>query len=278
MTTGTPGARDQGGLMYEQSKRLPGGMTFEARRVGLPSGLGPWHYQGPERRATGRDTAACLTRMLDEIDYGMLLVTVDGRVAYLNHAARLELDGHHPLQVSGGVLGAHSPPDVAPLYEALADAQRGLRKLLTLGAGPQQMCISVVPLHDTAPAGGSGDDSALTLLVLGKRQVCEQLSVQGYARSHHLTPAETRVLEGLCGGLRPSAIAADAGVAVSTVRTQISSIRTKTGAGSIRDLVGLVAVLPPLVGALRSAAGLPQHPQVGTRPARHGVSASAQSA
>ncbi len=216
-------------------------------------------YPGPERRATGRDPAAWLARMLDEIDYGMLLVTADARVAYLNRAARLELDGQHPLQLCDQRLGAHSPPDVAPLFDALAGAQRGLRKLLTLGNGAQQVCISVVPLPAMPAAAANlchGED-ALALLVLGKRQVCEPLSVQGYARSHHLTPAETRVLEGLCAGVQPSQIAANASVAVSTVRTQIGSIRIKTGAGSIRELVRQVAVLPPLVGALReqSASG-----------------------
>ena len=38
---------------------------------------------------------------------------------------------------------------------------------------------------------------------------------------------------------------------VSTVRTQISSVRAKTGAASIRALVKQVAQLPPMVGALR---------------------------
>jgi DNA-binding CsgD family transcriptional regulator len=241
--------------MYEFNKSLA---SDHAAMPGLPVllALQPGRpYQGPERRTANRDPAAWLTRMLDEIDYGMLLVTADAQVAYMNHAARLELDGHHPLQLSEQRLGAHSPPDVAPLYEALASAQRGLRKLLTLGEGAQQVSISVVPLPAMpAPAGGLGNDTeALTLLVLGKRQVCEQLSVQGYARSHHLTPAETRVLEGLCSGVQPSQIAANARVAVSTVRTQIGSIRTKTGAGSIRELVRQVAVLPPLVGALRGS-------------------------
>jgi DNA-binding CsgD family transcriptional regulator len=90
--------------------------------------------------------------------------------------------------------------------------------------------------------------------VLGKRSVCEQLSVQGYARAVSLTPAETRVLELLCNGVQPTAIAVQQGVAVSTVRTQIGSIRAKTGANSIRELVRQVAVLPPLVGALRGSA------------------------
>ena len=212
-------------------------------------------YRGPERRAAAsaahNELGQCLTRMLDEIDYGMLLVSADAQVVYLNHAARLELDGDHPLQMLGSSLRAHRPQDVAPLYDALASAQRGLRKLVTLGAGAQRVSVSVVPL----PADANPRHDGLrptTLLVLGKRQVCEQLSVQGFARSMQLTPAETRVLEKLCSGVSPTRIAQQQNVAVSTVRTQIGSIRSKTGAGSISDLVRQVAVLPPLVGVLRA--------------------------
>ena len=223
---------------------LPGAQT--AAMTAHPSAHPSAHYAGPERRQRSRDAGPWMMRMLDEIDYGMLLVTPDAQVSYLHHAARLELDGQHPLQLLGSTLRAHRALDVAPLHDALAAAQRGLRKLVTLGEGAQRVCVSVVPL----PVAG-GIDTRVTLLVLGKRQVCEQLSVQGYARSVGLTPAETRVLEQLCTGARPSQVATNAGVAVSTIRTQIGSIRAKTGAGSIRELVRQVAVLPPLVGALR---------------------------
>lgn len=192
--------------------------------------------------------ARFMQHMLDEIDYGMLLVGADGQVLYLNHAARRELDGEHPLQLAGNQIVTAHPGDTSALQEALLAAQRGLRRLLTLGRGEQRVGISVVPLHDQQDADGT------TLLVLGKRSVCEQLTVQGYARAVALTPAETRVLEQLCGGVQPTAIASRQGVAVSTVRTQIGSIRAKTGANSIRELVRQVAVLPPLVGALRGSA------------------------
>jgi DNA-binding CsgD family transcriptional regulator len=218
------------------------GASQAALVLSLPS------YGGPERRAGSRDTGLWLTRMLDEIDYGMLLVTAEGDLRYLNHVARLELDGEHPLQLQGRSLRARRVVDVAPLYDALAAAQRGLRRLLMLGEGEHRVSLSVVPLPQADTSGG-----ALTLLVLGKRQVCQQLSVQGFARSVHLTPAETRVLEWLCAGVRPTDIAIRANVAVSTVRTQIGSIRSKTGAASIRELVRQVAQLPPLVGALRSS-------------------------
>jgi DNA-binding CsgD family transcriptional regulator len=183
----------------------------------------------------------------DEIDYGILLVDGQARVLHINHAAREELDASHPLQLRSRTLHALCEHDTQPLRDALADAtQRGLRRLLALGDGGQRVRVTVVPLP--APLPGQ---PAATMLMLGRRQMCEQLSVQAYARSQGLTPAETRVLEALCADVPPNRIAEQQGVAVSTVRTQIGSIRVKTGAVSIRELVGRVARLPPMVQALR---------------------------
>jgi DNA-binding CsgD family transcriptional regulator len=223
------------------------GLEPEVAAGGARKPLPP--YLGPERRRSPRDPGNWLMRMLDEIDYGMLLVGDDAELLYLNHAARIELDEAHPLQMQGRNLRAQRALDATPLHDALAAAQRGLRKLVSLGEGEHRVCISVVPLA----GGGTDGQGLLTLLVLGKRQVCEQLSVRGFARAVGLTPAETRVLEQLCAGVRPAEIARRAGVKIATVRTQIGTARAKTGAGSIRELVSMVAVLPPLVGALRCA-------------------------
>jgi DNA-binding CsgD family transcriptional regulator len=187
--------------------------------------------------------------MLDEIDYGMLLVADDRTVLHANHVARAELDHEHPLQLLGHELRVRRPQDVAPLREALAAArERGLRRLVRLGDAAHAVSVAVVPL--SAPAG----EEALTLLVFGKRRVCEALSAHWFAREHGLTPAEARVLAALCDGQPPRQIASALGVALSTIRSQLGAIRAKTGAASIRTLVRQVAVLPPLVGALRGVA------------------------
>lgn len=205
--------------------------------------------RGSEALSAARDAdlAPCLVQMLDEIDYGLMLVGADAQVVYLNHSARLELDGQHPLQRLGRTLRAAHAQDVGPLHQALEAAQRGLRRLLTLGEGEQRVSVSVVPLPGTGA-------ERLTLLVLGKRRVCGQLAVEAYGRSVGLTPAEVKVLGLLCDGVEPTEVAERHGVKISTVRAQIGSIRVKTGAASIRELVRQVAVLPPLVGALRAAA------------------------
>ena len=210
-------------------------------------------YSGPERRAPGASPQRItpwLAATLDELDFGVVLLTGATQVVHANHVARTELDAAHPLQLLGAELRAHRPNDVAPFADALqAAAHRGLRKLLTLGEGAQRVSVSVVPLQMTASS-----DPTATLVMLGKRRVCGSLAVDGYARSHGLTGAETRVLGALCRGASPNQIAAELGVGIATVRTQITCIRQKTGAESICGLVHLVATLPPMVGVLRGGA------------------------
>ena len=217
--------------------------------LGRPAGFS--RYCGPDRRSQPAPRSRTwLTAALDEFDYGVMLLNEQAEVLHLNHAATAELDARHPLQLLGRQLRARRSQDVAPFQAALQEAaRRGLRKLLSLGEGEYRVGVSVVPLA----TDGHESDGSVTLLILGKRQVCEALSVQGFARSHGLTSAETRVLTALCHGTPPTQIAREVGVRISTVRTQIATIRFKTGAASIRALVRQIAQLPPLVGVLRGA-------------------------
>lgn len=198
---------------------------------------------------SGREAAPAvwhwLAAALDELDYGIVLLCNGMRVVYLNDAARSELDQDHALRLLGGELRAKLTRDTAPLCQAIADAaSRGLRRLLTLGQEGDRASISVIPLATPDVR------SRAVLVVLGKRNVCESLSALGFARSHQLTSAETRVFVALCSGVSPALVAQQSGVALSTIRTQIGSIRAKTGAESIRALVRQVAVLPPVKSVL----------------------------
>ena len=191
-----------------------------------------------------------LAAALDELDYGIVLLQDDMRIVHINDAARVELDELHPLQLIGDELRARLGRDINPLHEAVQSAAaRGLRRLLTLGEDSRGVSISVVPLE------GAEVDRRAVLVVLGKRAVCESLSIHGFARAHSLTTAETRVLVSLCNGVPPALAAQQLGVAVSTVRSQIQSIRAKTGSESIRALIQQIAVLPPVKGTLRSNGG-----------------------
>ena len=207
-------------------------------------------YGGPDRRGAPPLPQRRMAQMLDTLDYGMLLLDDTRRVSHVNKAALRDMDEWHALQLDGQQLQARHAQDSEPLREALAGAARGLRRLLQLGEGRSRISVAVVPL----PALGN-DELPGTAVLLGKRQVCEELTVDWYARSHRLTMAETAVMKGLCADFTPQQVAQRQGVGLATVRTQIGSIRQKTGACSIRALVRQVALLPPLVSVLQGLSG-----------------------
>lgn len=196
----------------------------------------------PETHAHDAAITDLLARALDEVDVGVVLLDADAMALHVNHRARQLLGSGHALTLAGNRLTAHDPRDLARLQAALREAAgRGLRRLLTLREGEARQLAALVPVQPDAAA-----------LLLGRSRVCEELSVECFARTHDLTAAETRVLAALGRGDSPAKIASDQGVKLSTVRTQIAALRDKTGASSITELVRLVAALPPMVSALRN--------------------------
>ena len=202
-------------------------------------------HLGTERRRVGSLSSHWLSLVLEELDYGVLLVNAAGEVLHSNRAARQTLEPGHPLQVQAGRLRARHAKDLMPLHEALHLAEsQGRRCLLRLGESEDRANVVVVPLNRDV-------EQAAVLLVLERRQLRAELAAQWFALRYGLTPAETGVLKQLAEGARPNDVALQQGVAISTVRTQIQSIRGKSGAQSIGELLRQLAVLPPLMSALR---------------------------
>jgi DNA-binding CsgD family transcriptional regulator len=195
--------------------------------------------------------------MLDEIDHGVILLDNRLRVRHANHVAQRQLEAGHPLRLNGALLQARDPAEAPAWHEALvAAAAKGLRRMVMLGQGEHAVSAAVIPL---AGAPGAPDASHQGLMVvLGKRQLCGELAVQWYASLHGLTAAETRVLTALCRGDRPGDIANELGVSLHTIRSQISSVRAKAGAESVCELLRQLALLPPLVSAIRCGASAGQ--------------------
>ena len=198
-----------------------------------------------ERRHAASLTSHWMSLVLEELDYGVLLLTADGRVVHCNLAARRNLDAEHPLELVDNHVRARDAKDAPALLEALHGAQHdGRRCLLRLGEGAAKANVVVVPLNRDVT-------QTAVLVVLERRQLCGELAAQWFALRYGLTPTETEVLKALSAGARPGDVAAQQGVAISTVRTQIQSIRAKSGADSIGELLRQLAMLPPLMSALR---------------------------
>ena len=192
----------------------------------------------PPAAAEGAWLGPWLMALLDRIGCGLIVLDGQARVRYLNQTARRQLGDDHPLLLAGQTLVPRHESDRAAWQAGLVAAGQGQRRWVTLGTAALPVDVSVVPLR--------GAGTATTLLVLGAPRSALPAAAQDLGRCVGLTPAEGRVLALLCAGVRPAEIARCQGVAVSTVRTQISSVRHKAGAASIRELVRQVAVLPPL--------------------------------
>jgi len=178
-----------------------------------------------------------LAAALDTLDWGVLIVDVALHVHHANRAARQRLRSCTALALQHRALQPARAHDAEALRAAVRDAAaRGVRTALTL---PQGLRL-VVALCDTDAAPG------LAAVVLSRTQVCSALALQALARQHGLTEAERTVLQALCQGHAPEAIARLHGVALCTVRTQVLGVRAKLGARSTRELLTLLAAVPPL--------------------------------
>lgn len=181
-------------------------------------------------------------RVLEEIDYGLILVGPTGALQHANHLARHELARNRFLGVEDGGIVGQTPAHTEEILRGVRSAAQGRREMLTLRNGPQALPVACVPL--SPPQDG---ESASVLLMLARQSGTQNLAITFFARSHGLSPAEQSVLRLLCNGLDVQEIAQANGVSENTVRTQVRSLRDKTGINSMRLLVQRVAALPPVV-------------------------------
>jgi DNA-binding CsgD family transcriptional regulator len=210
-----------------------------------PAFAHPPAYGMPVRETAG-SRGGLLTQVLNELDYGLMVVSDTARIRLANQAALRECRPAQCMQIHDGHVQPRDERDRGSFVRALTASRLGRRSMLSLHSIHALVSVAVVPMGEVVEAGGTWT----ALLAFGRRQACEPISLEFFAREHGLTGAEGQVLKGLCGGLRPVQIARDAGVALSTVRTQVSSIRLKTEAKSIGELVRRLTMLPPIVPAL----------------------------
>ncbi|MEO8279838.1 MAG: helix-turn-helix transcriptional regulator [Ideonella sp.] len=240
---------------------IPRGAANAARFADSDARNSSSQADGALRQWQGLAGLYWLKAALAEIDYGVLLLDEDGRVVHANPVAHAQMCGDHPLQLTPDRLRARDPRDASVLQAAIEGAaRRGLRKLISLRASADDLVsLSVIPLAGICEPGSAASGEAAprqaVLVLLGKRRLGGELAIESFARLHGLSAGETRVLLALNAGLQPTELARRHGVAIATVRTQIGSIRAKTGAGSIRGLLRQLTLLPPLQGILHREPG-----------------------
>lgn len=190
--------------------------------------------------------ARLLQALMDRLEYGVLACGPRGELYHANLAAQQELDGDRLLGVTDGHVRA--VPALQGVWStALHDAAvRRRSRLVSLGDGLERLLVVTVPMRV------QGIDAAAAVAIMGRRSVCSPLGLEMLAASHGLTYAESRVFRALVGNLSVREIAASHGVGITTVRTQIQSVRDKLGVRSIDELLLRAAEVPPVSAVLTS--------------------------
>lgn len=195
--------------------------------------------------ATGGDArssaARCAWRVLEEIDYGLILLSASGELQHANQLGLNELSRARFLHVEEGQVVGETAAVTQELRRGLQAAALGRRHMLMLRDGGEVLPVTCVPL---LPAEGSATP---VLLMLARQSATRNLNVGFFSRTHGLTAAEESILRHLCEGLQVKEIARVKGITPSTVRTHLRSLREKTGLRHIRLLAQRVAMLPPML-------------------------------
>lgn len=213
-------------------------------------------YFRAERTASAMDFLPqdLLLRVLDEVDYGLMVIDSQGHIRHANHLARHEMSSGRVIMTHSRSLLGRTTDLTTQIQGALEHALRGQRRLLQLKQGEHELSMAFVPLSHPLEF-----DAPTVLVLLSRKNACENLALRMFARSQNLSPSEEAVLLALCRGASIPDIAADHKVAESTVRSQIKALREKTGCGSIRALMQRVHSLPPVVPALRVISAMPHN-------------------
>jgi len=200
--------------------------------------------------------AASLADTLDGLSAGMCLVDAAGRIVHANLAGHVILDAGDFLAAIGGRLVARDPAIDRTLQQLFAsagagDAAIGIQGIaLPLRAQDGALHVAhVLPLTSGARRR-TGIAYRAAAAVFVRKTALEALSPpEVIARTYDLTPTELRVLLAIVevGGIPEVAVAL--GVAEPTVKTHLSRLYAKTGAGRQADLVKIVAgFATPLIG------------------------------
>lgn len=204
-----------------------------------------------QQRALHLEFSAVRT-VLDRFTHPILLIDEQRAIRYSNRAAQawLECAGH--MSARDGILRCRDRNIDAALTQALRAAyatqdgsgrhSRYMRLDSAGSAGPAGgLCLSTVDPTDFMGVFGT---EPLLMLVPHDPQRGPQIDPFIIAAAFDLTPAESRVAFELAHRATAKSIAAERGVSVLTVRTQIAAILSKTGLQRQADLVRAVLTLP----------------------------------
>jgi DNA-binding NarL/FixJ family response regulator len=197
-----------------------------------------------ELRELGWKSAAAL-RALDQVAAGVIISDGDGRVVEMNRAAEHVLRRDDGLTVRQGKLCAQRVFDHEKLVRAISVAANGKapaavgRMLVGRRGGRAAYILTVAPLGVELAVY----ERPLAMILVADPDAPTP-SERDLTEFFGLSPAESRLTAALLAGKTMHEIAAQSGVQITTVRTQLSSVLRKVGVSRQAELIRILSNIP----------------------------------
>lgn len=190
-----------------------------------------------------------LAQVLDALAYPLFVLRTDGSLLHANRAGLEALAPGGPLHRVGHGHLLPRDAELKPAFHAAMHAAAAGRALALHGTDGA-LLASLTPLAvartDAAPAVPAEPARVVLLAWALPGHGHGAADVLELSRRYQLTDAEARVLEQLLAGHGAEQAAQAIGVSLSTVRSQILSLRRKTGHRSVPALLASLRALPAL--------------------------------
>ena len=185
-----------------------------------------------------------LQNIFEDIPRALLILCTDGRLLFANRAGECLLQSGTSWMIREGRVGLRHAEHNETLQHALSDAcQRqvghdlALPRVDTAGRLMSER-VEVSPCHFAGYHGTA-------LVLIGASRQAGPPQAATLMQTFGLSPAETRVALAIAAGKAPADYAAEAGLSLATVRTQLRSTFRKAGCDRQAELVRKMDLLRP---------------------------------
>ncbi len=191
-------------------------------------------------RAAQQTAFGAYAAILDQLDFVLIVLSAKNEVVFANQSAREMLE-HHPIFTILNEIFTVIGPQKPVFENAFCAALMGEKTMIQLRTDVGAELVSMTQM----PSQNPGDRALNVLLTLGRRPSGGLAALGLFSQALALTRNEEAILLKLYAGDSPAEIAKHRNVAITTVRSHIRGILQKSECDSIRDLLAMLAKLPP---------------------------------
>lgn len=185
-----------------------------------------------------------LETTLNSLSAGIFLVQGNGHIVFMNNAAERQMKRGNGINIRNNQIVPKDAAAAKHLLRSLSSVGQNEGATSVSIALPDElggMLATILPLNNGQRQNlAVGAKPALYAVFVQDPEVSPPMPGEGFAKLYNLTPSELRIVLAMAPGLGPQDAADILGLSLSTVKSHLQNIFSKTGAGRQADLMQLL--------------------------------------